>query len=119
MKKQLMVAAAAGLLVGFVFQAPAFAQDQYPNVKGRLWAGVQCRCVLSDDDTFTDPVFGTTELIAAKSAFGWGGDVEFRLARFFSFDVGLGYSSTSVEFSHTVGAGVQEDNLGMMPLFLG
>jgi len=66
-----------------------------------------------------DPVFGTAELTAAKSAFGLGGDVEFRLARFFSFDVGLGYSKTSVEFSHTVGAGVQEDKLGMMPLFLG
>ena len=117
--KQLMVTAAAGLLVGFVFQAPAFAQDQYPNVKGRLWAGVQCRCVLDDDDTFPDPVFGTAELVAAKSAFGWGGDVEFRLAKFFSLDVGLGYSSTSVEFSHSVGVGVQEDNLGMMPLFLG
>lgn len=119
MTKPLMVVAVVGLLSGSVFQAPAFAQDQYPNVKGRLWAGVQCRCVLSDDDTFTDPVFGTAELVAAKSAFGLGGDVEFRLARFFSFDVGLGYSSTSVEFSHTVGAGVQEDNLGMMPLFLG
>jgi outer membrane protein W len=114
-----MVAAAAGLLVGFVFQGTALAQDQYPNLKARFGVGVQCRCVLSDNDTFPDPVFGTAELVAAKSAFGWGGDVEFRLARFFSFDVGLGYSSTSVEFSHTVGAGVQEDKLGMMPLFIG
>jgi hypothetical protein len=114
-----MVVVVVGLLSGSVFQGTALAQDQYPNVKGRLWAGVQCRCVLSDNDTFTDPVFGTAELVAAKSAFGLGGDVEFRLARFFSFDVGLGYSSTSVEFSHTVGTGVQEDKLGMMPLFLG
>ena len=119
MRKLLTVAAVAGLLVGFRLSINGARPGPVPNVKGRLWAGVQCRCVLDDDDTFTDPVFGTTELIAAKSAFGWGGDVEFRLARFFSFDVGLGYSSTSVEFSHSVGAGVQEDNLGMMPLFLG
>jgi Outer membrane protein beta-barrel domain len=117
--RQVMVAAAVGLLVGSVFQGTALAQDHYPNLKVRFWGGVQCRCVLSDNDTFPDPVFGTAELVAAKSAFGLGGDVEFRLARFFSFDVGLGYSSTSVEFSHTVGAGVQEDKLGMMPLFLG
>ena len=117
--RQVMVAAAVGLLVGSVFQGTALAQDQYPKLKVRFWGGVQCRCVLSDDDTFPNPVFGTAELVAAKSAFGLGGDVEFRLARFFSFDVGLGYSSTSVEFSHTIGAGVQEDKLGMMPLFLG
>ena len=119
MMKPLMVAAATGLLVGSLFQGTALAQVQYPNLKARVWAGVQCRCVLSDNDTFPDPVFGTAELKAAKSAFGFGGDLEVRLAKFFSVDVGLGYSSTSVEFSHTVGAGVQEDNLGMMPLFLG
>jgi hypothetical protein len=117
--KQLIVVAIFGLLSGSVFQSTAHAQDQYPNTKVSFWAGVQCRCVLDDDDTFSDPVFGTVELEAAKSAFGLGGDVEFRLARFFSFDVGLGYSKTSVEFSHTVGVGVQEDKLGMMPLFLG
>jgi outer membrane protein W len=117
--KLVTVVAVAGLLVGSVFQATAHAQDEYPNLKLRFWGGVQCRCVLSDDDTFPDPVFGTAELVAAKSTFGLGGDVEFRLARFFSFDVGLGYSKTPVEFSHTVGAGVQEDKLGMMPLFLG
>jgi hypothetical protein len=117
--KRLMVIAVVGLLSGSVFQATAHAQDEYPNVKVRFWGGVQCRCVLSDNDTFSDPVFGTVELDAAKSTFGLGGDVEFRLARFFSFDVALGYSKTPVEFSHTVGAGVQEDKLGMMPLFLG
>ena len=85
MKNKLMVVAAAAILVGFVSQRTAVAQDPYPNLKIRFWGGVQCRCVLSDDDTFTDPVFGTAELVAAKSSFGLGGDVEFRLARFFSF----------------------------------
>ncbi len=113
------VAAAVALLLVSFLQGTARAQDEYPNLKVRFWGGVQCRCVLDDNDIFPDPVFGTAELTAAKSAFGLGGDVEFRLARFFSFDVGLGYSKTSVEFSHTVGTGVQEDKLGMMPLFLG
>ena len=116
--KRLMVAAAALLLVGSVFQGTALAQQDHPKLKVRFWGGVQCRCVLSDNDTFPDPVFGTAELEASKSAFGLGGDIEFRLAKFFSFDVGLGYSRTSVEFSHSVGTGVQEDKLGMMPLFL-
>ena len=119
MKNKWMIAVAAGMLLGSVFQATAAAQDTYPNLKVRLWGGVQCRCVLSDNDAFADPVFGTSELVATKSAFGLGGDVEFRLARFFSFDVGLGYSNPSVAFSHSAGAGVQEDTIGMMPLFLG
>jgi hypothetical protein len=120
MRKSLLVTAIASLLVGSMFEGTAFAQAvEYPNLKARVWGGVQCRCVLSDDDTFQDPVFGTVELKAATAAFGLGGDVEFRLARLFSVDVGLGYSRTSVEFSHSVGAGVQEDHLGMMPLFLG
>ena len=119
MMKPLMIAAVTGLLAGSALQGTALAQDEYPNMKARVFAGVQCRCVLSDNDTFTDPVFGTSELKAADSAFGLGGDVEFRLAKFFSFDVGLQYSSTSVEFSHAAGVGVEDDNLGMMPLFLG
>ena len=118
-KNKLMVVVAAGMLLGSAFRGTAVAQDTYPNLKARFWGGVQCRCVLSDNDTFTDPVFGTSELVATKSAFGLGGDIEFRLARFFSFDVGLGYSNPSVEFSHSVGVGVQEDKIGMMPLFLG
>jgi len=118
-KIKLMIVVAAGMLLGSVFQGAAVAQDTYPNLKVRFWGGVQCRCVLSDNDAFTDPVFGTAELVAAKSSFGLGGDVEFRLARFFSFDVGLGYSNPSVEFSHSVGAGVQKDKIGMLPLFLG
>ena len=96
--KRLMIAAAGLLLVGSVFQGTALAQPDHPKMKVRFWAGVECRCVLSDDDTFPDPVFGTAELEAAHSAFGLGGDIEFRLAKFFSFDVGLGYSSTSVKF---------------------
>ena len=118
-RKLLMLVATVGLLMGSALQGTALAQSQYPNLKVRAWGGVQCRCVLSDNGTFPDPVFGTAEVTAAKSAFGVGGDLEFRLAKLVSLDAGLGYSRTSVDFSHSVGAGVQEDKLGMMPLFVG
>ena len=73
--------------------------------------------MLSDNDTFTDPVFGTAETRQTGAAFALGTDVEYLPIRFFGVGVGLGYSSVTTEFSHTVGAGVQEDNLGMMPIF--
>ena len=72
---------------------------------------------MSDNDTFTDPVFGTVETRQEGAAFAAGFDVEFLPVKFFGVGAALGYSSVTTEFSHSVGTGVQQDDLGMMPIF--
>ena len=99
-----------------VFQGSASAQPDYHG-SFRFWGGVYCRCVLTDNDPFVDPVFGVSETKVSGSAFAFGGDIEYQPVKFLGFGVGLGYSNVPVEFSHQFGVGVQEAEIGMMPIF--
>jgi hypothetical protein len=116
MTKHVAIFGSAVLLCFALVASEVQAQD---GGRGRLrvWAGADCRCVLTDNDTFTDPVFGTAETRQKGAAFALGFDVEFLPVRLFGVGVGLGYSNPTTQFTHSVGTGVQEDKIGMMPLF--
>ena len=116
MTKHVAIFGSAVLLCFALVPGEVEAQDANRG-RFRVGAGVDCRCVLSDNDTFTDPVFGTSETRQKGAGFAMGFEVELLPIKFFGVGVGLGYSSVTTEFTHSVGEGVQEDNLGMMPLF--
>ncbi len=109
--------AAAALLFLSLLPGTARAQDEHSGLRLRFWGGVDCRCVLSDNDTFDDPVFGTSETAQSGAAFALGGDVEYKLGKFFGLGLGIGYSDVTVDFTHELGAGVQDDSLGILPIF--
>lgn len=107
------------LAVLFFTANQALAQhDPYKGWKGRLWAGVACRCLLTDNDTFEDPTFGTIETSVAGPAFTLGGDVEYRFNKRLGLDFALAYTSFVLDFQHSVGAGTQQDNLGVLPFLV-
>jgi outer membrane protein W len=99
-----------------ILPSRVFAQD-HERGRFRAWVGADCRCVLSDNETFTDPVFGTAETRQKGAGFALGVDTEYLPSKWFGIGTGLGYSRVTTEFSHSNGVGVQEDKLGMMPLF--
>ena len=109
----------ATLGVLFLSANQTFAQqDPYKGWKGRFWVGVACRCVLTDNDSFDDPTFGTIETGVAGPAFTLGGDVEYLFGKRLGLDFALAYTSFDLDFQHSVGAGVQQDDLGVLPLLI-
>ena len=71
-----MLVAVVGTVLGAMLDASAAAQSDDAGARVRVWAGPVGRYVLSDNAAFTDPTFGTTELMVDGSAFGFGGDIE-------------------------------------------
>jgi len=92
--------------------------EEYKGWTGRFWVGVAGRYVLTDNDTFTDPTFGTIQTSIKGSAFTVGADAEYRFSKLLGLDLALAYMNFNVEFEHSVGTGIQEDKLGTMPLLL-
>lgn len=92
--------------------------DRHSGWTVRAWAGVVCRCVEDDNVTFNDPTFGVSALEMDGSSFGFGVDFERRFNKWLGLDIAAGYTEVDVEFSHTVGAGVQTDSLGILPIWL-
>ena len=117
-----LVPVKAVALAAFVllFGGSALAQGdvQYPNWTARAWAGVVGRFVESDNVTFQDPTFGTVQLSWQGTSFGLGADVEYRFNKLFGLDLAAGYTNVDIEFEHSVGSGVQTDNLGILPIWL-
>lgn len=64
----------------------ASAQSRDSGVVGRVWVGSAGRYVLHDNEPFSDPTFGTVGLHVQGSAPAVGGDVEYRLNRWFGVD---------------------------------
>jgi opacity protein-like surface antigen len=91
--------------------------DRDSGWTGRAWLGVVCRCVNSDNTTFSDPTFGTSALEMDGSSFGIGIDAERRFNKWVGFDMALGYTEVDIDFTHSVGAGTQTDSLGMIPIW--
>ena len=77
---------------------PALAQSS-TGFRARVWGGTVGRYVLSDNDPFAAPGFGTAELQVTGSAPGFGGDVEYKFARWIGLDAAIGYSSLNVQFT--------------------
>lgn len=109
----------ATLAALFLFANQTFAQ-QNPDKgwKGRFWVGVAGRYVLTDNETFEDPTFGTIETSVSGSAFTFGGDVEYLFTKWLGLDFALAYTNFPLEFQHSVGEGVQEDDLGVVPFLI-
>lgn len=85
---------------------------------GRFWVGAACRCLLSDNETFDDPTFGTIETSVEGSAFAIGGDVEYLFTKWLGLDFALAYTNFDLQFQHSVGEGVQHDSLGVLPFLV-
>lgn len=104
------------IVAAFAVQ-PAQAQTEYRGWTGRVWAGAVCRCVESDNVTFQDPTFGTVQLKVDGNSLGIGFDVERRLSKLLGLDLAVGYTDMDVDFTHSVGAGVQQDSLASLNIW--
>ena len=97
------------------FASESYGREGTWTVRG--WLGVVCRCVEDDNVTFTDPTFGTVALEVDGTSFGLGVDFERRFNNRLGLDFALGYTQADVDFSHSVGSGVQTDSLGILPVW--
>lgn len=89
---------------------PAFA---------RAWGGVVGRYVLSDNDSFETPGFGTTALKVTGASAAFGVDVEYKFNRWFGLDAAAGYTKVNVHFTSSNDPGTdQSQRMGLLPLML-
>jgi len=86
--------------VTLFFSANLTFAQQSKGWNGRFWVGATGRYVLSDNDTFEDPTFGTIETSVSGSAFTLGGDVEYMFTKWLGLDFALAYTDLPVEFQH-------------------
>ena len=85
--------------------------------RGRLWMGPVGRYVLTDNEAYSDPPFGTVELKVDGSSFGFGGDVEYKFNRRLGFDFAVAYTKPTIQFTSSVNpAVVQTTGLSTVPL---
>ncbi|HEY4099849.1 MAG TPA: hypothetical protein VGM20_03110 [Gemmatimonadales bacterium] len=101
------------------WQGAASAQVAASGLHGRIWGGAVGRYVLTDNEAFASPGFGTVSLQVAGSAPGFGADAELRMNRWIGLDGAIGYSSLKVQFTTTAAAGtVDTDHVTVVPLLL-
>lgn len=93
------------------------AKPEHPSWTYRAWAGIVGRYVEDDNLTFQDGTFGTVELDWDDPSFGFGFDAERRFSKLLGLELAIGYTSADIDFNHSVGAGVQTDELGMIPIW--
>ena len=87
------------------------------GLRGRLWLGTVGRYVLTDNEPYSDPPFGTVETKVDGSSFGFGGDLEYKFTRRLGFDFAVGYTNTTVQFTSSVDPNVvQTTKLSVTPL---
>jgi len=106
-----------GTIAFLLMAANAQAQSEYDGWTWRAAGGIVCRCVEDDNVTFDDPTFGTSSLEQDGDPFGITFGVERRLNKLIGLDLTLGYTDLDIDFTHTVGTGVQEDSLGSLNLW--
>ena len=108
------------LLVAWLAQgSAACAQDSQTGWRGRVWAGAVGRYVLTDNEAFAADPFGTIALQVDGSAFGFGGDVEYKLSRHFGIDTAIAYASLPVTFQSSVTPSItQKSAIGFVPVFV-
>ena len=96
----------------------AYAQSSETGLRTRVWAGAVGRYVLSDNDPYHAPPFGTVATEVDGSAFGLGADVEYKFFRHLGVDAALGYARLNVDFASSVAPGTQSAKFGVMPLLV-
>jgi hypothetical protein len=108
-----------GVLLAANIADVSVAHAQDAGFRGRIWAGAVGRYVLKDNDPFTSPGFGTTELKVDGSAVGFGADGELKFNRWIGVDAAVAYSKLNVLFttSNTPGTSYAHD-FGVAPLLL-
>lgn len=96
----------------------AQAQSDYRGWRLRVFGGVVCRCVESDNSTFTDPTFGTSATEVDGTGFGFGVDVERRITKLIGIGLAIGYTELDVEFTQSLTPSVSKDTLEVLPIWL-
>ncbi len=97
---------------------PALAQSN-TGWRLRVWGGAVGRYILTDNATFDATGYGTVGLKVDGSAAAFGGDVEYKLARWIGLDAAVGYSSLTVDYTTTNSPGtVTTQGFAVVPLML-
>ncbi len=104
------------LLLAASAAAPASAQRT--PWSATVSAGVVGRFVLTDNDSFQDPTFGTTTTSVSGPALALSGTVRYRPSPWVSADAVAAVTRLPVQFEHTAGTGTQRDHIGVVPLLL-
>lgn len=107
-----------GAAIIFLALPPARAQDEYDSWRFRVFAGVVCRCVESDNVTFVDPVFGTSATEIDGTGFGFGLGIERRFSKLLGVDLSIGRTELDVEFTQSLTPTVATDTLDVTPIWL-
>lgn len=96
----------------------AFAQSEDHGWTGRFWAGPSGRYVLHDNEPFSVPSLGTVGLHVQGSAPSLGGDMEYRLNRWFGIDGAVAYTRYNVQFTSSNAPGIAlSQKLNVVPVF--
>jgi hypothetical protein len=108
-----------GVLLAATIADVSVAHAQDGGFRGRIWVGAVGRYVLTDNDPFTSPGFGTTELKVDGSALGFGADGEFKFNRWIGIDAAIAYAKLNVLFttSNTPGTSYAND-FGIAPVLV-
>jgi Outer membrane protein beta-barrel domain len=104
--------------VVLLMMTTAFAQSEDHGWSGRFWAGPSGRYVLQDNEPFSVPSLGTVGLHVQGSAPSVGGDMEYRLNRWFGIDAAAAYTRFNIQFTSSNAPDIAlSQKLNVVPLF--
>jgi outer membrane protein W len=96
----------------------AQAQNDYKSWRFRVFGGIVCRCVESDNVSFDDPTYGMSATEVDGSSFGFGLGVERRFSKLLGFDLAVGYTTMDVVFTQSLTPDQSQDTLKVLPIWL-
>jgi outer membrane protein W len=96
----------------------ARAQSDYQGWRFRVFGGIVCRCVESDNVSFDDPIYGMSATEVDGSSLGFGAGVERRFSKLLGLDLAVGYTTMDVVFTQSLTPDQSKDTLKVLPVWL-
>ena len=110
---------ATSLFLGSSLASASDAASSETGWRGRFWLGTVGRYVLTDNESYQSPPFGTVETEVDGSALGVGVDFEYKFLPWLGLDTALAYTSLPVQFQSSADPGVtQNADFAVVPLFV-